>query len=184
MGNSIRTTSNTQNTPTTAHTAPLFAAGDAILCPFVGTSVYQLFTDTDSGLLSFRADDGVLYHTRDDGKQRASDPAPTIFHDSPAPVARTHHINAVSAIGCDEVVTLSSIDLSDIASDLSSAISAFNDLGHLLGLIYRNELSATQAAAMARLAHDSTATWAGVLSAQLEQINEPLGLSRFGKVEV
>lgn len=80
-----------------------------------------------------------------------------------------------------EAVLISAFDLMDIACDLSGAITALNDIGALLHLIYSQEITPQQAISMARLSHDAADTWANLLCSQLNIINEPLTLTSFGK---
>ena len=81
----------------------------------------------------------------------------------------------------DEVIVIPSIMLSDIACDISGAIAVLNDMGILLSLIYRQELTPSQTQSMARLSHDAADTWANLLYSQLDIINEPLAMTVYGK---
>ena len=80
-----------------------------------------------------------------------------------------------------EVILMPSIMLSDIACDLTGAITMLNDIGALLHLIYSKEITPHQAMSMARLSHDAADTWANLLCSQLNIINEPLAMTRYGK---
>lgn len=88
----------------------------------------------------------------------------------------------VTAQADDEVVILSSMMLSDAACDISGAITVLNDIGALLNLIYAGDITPYQAASMARLSHDAADTWADLLCSQLNALNEPLALTKFGEV--
>lgn len=79
----------------------------------------------------------------------------------------------------DEVIVLSSMMLADAACDIDGAIQILNDVSALLSLIYRKEITHSQAISMARLSHDSTEIWADLLCSQLNALNEPLELTRF-----
>lgn len=89
----------------------------------------------------------------------------------------------VTAMDDDEVILMPSIMLSDIACDISGAIETLNDIGALLNLIYRKEITPSQAQSMARLSHDAADTWANLLASSLNTINEPLAQSSFSEVQ-
>ncbi len=82
----------------------------------------------------------------------------------------------------DEVILMPSIMLSDIACDITGAITVLNDVGTLLSLIYKQGITPSQAASMARLTHDAADTWANLLCSSLNTLNEPLAQSLFGEV--
>lgn len=82
----------------------------------------------------------------------------------------------------DEVILMPSIMLSDIACDISGAITVLNDVGALLSLIYKQGITPSQGASMARLTHDAADTWANLLCSSLNTLNEPLAQSDFGEV--
>ena len=88
----------------------------------------------------------------------------------------------MTAIDDDEVVLMPYIMLSDIACDISGAITVLNDVGTLLSLIYKQDVTPSQAASMARLTHDAADTWANLLCSSLNTLNEPLAQSDFGEV--
>ena len=88
----------------------------------------------------------------------------------------------MTATDDDEVVLMPSIVLSDIACDISGAITVLNDVGTLLNLIYKQNITPRQAASMARLTHDAADTWANLLASSLNTLNEPLAQSLFGEV--
>ena len=131
MGNSIRTTSNTQ-TPTNS------------------TPVHQVFNGSH--------DDGL-----------------SIVQTSQRKVIDTTTAND------DEVILISSHDLSNIASDIQGAINVINDIGCLLGLIHYEKIEPHAATSMARLANDVTCTWSNLLHDQLDSINETLAMTTYGK---
>ena len=83
----------------------------------------------------------------------------------------------------NEVILMPSIMLSDIACDITGAITVLNDIGSLLHLIYSKEITPHQAMSMARLSHDAADTWANLLCSQLNIINEPLAMTGYGKEE-
>ena len=172
-------------------TLATFKAGDAVLCPFVGSDSYQLFIDDEHGLLSFIA--GVnKYHTRADGKQCPNDKSPSIFHDTPTnrqiitalysgSQSSQRKVIDTTALDDDEVIVISSHDLSHIACDISGAITVLNDIGQLLALIHYGKIEPHTAISMARLSHDAADTWATLLNDQLEAINDTLAMTRYGK---
>lgn len=81
----------------------------------------------------------------------------------------------------DEVILISSHDLSHIACDINGAATALYDVGQLLALIHYDKIEAHTVPALARLAHDATDTWASVLYEQLESINDTLAMTGYGK---
>lgn len=131
MGNSIRTTSNTQNTTnsTPAHQA--------------------------------------LNGSHDDGLSIVQTSQRTVID--------------LTSPNDDEVILISSHDLSDIACDINGAATALYDVGQLLALIHYDKIDAHTVPAMARLAHDATDTWANVLYEKLERINDTLAMTGYGK---
>lgn len=189
MGNSIRTTSNTQtpinSTPTT------FKAGDSVLCPSVGNAAYKLFNDKEYGCLGFTLN-GKKYHYRNDGKVSRDDAAPSLFHDTKAnrqAIATLYSGNqssqrtVIDTTEADdkEVILLSSHDLSDIACDIDGAATVLNDIGALLHLVYSKGIKHSQTMSMARLTHDSVVTWTSLLQDQSKSIDETLAMTRYGK---
>lgn len=188
MPNSIRTTSNTQTT--TNHTPATFKAGDSVLCPSVGSGTYKLFNDKEYNCLGFTTN-GKTYHYRTDGKVSRDDAAPSLFHDTPAnrQAINTLYGNQtnqrtvidVTEADDDEVIIMSSFELSDIACDLESAAVVISDIGRLLALIHYEKIEPHVAISMARLTHDTTETWHELLQSQLGSIKETLAMTRYGK---
>ena len=191
MGNSIRTTSNTQNSPTLA----TFKAGDSVLCPSIGNSSYTLYpngSDNDSTRLIIRSGDNSHGFYRD-GRIFPNDALPSLFHDTEAnrqAIATLYSGNqssqrtVIDTTEADDniVVTISSHDLSHITSDIYGAANALHDVGYLLGLIYYGKIEGEAVKSMARLAHDATNTWEDILRTQLDIINEPLAMTGYSKV--
>lgn len=188
MGNSIRTTSNTQTT--TNHVPVTFKAGDSVLCPSVGNGTYQLFNDKEYGCLGFTAN-GKTYHYRNDGKVSRNDAAPSLFHDTKAnhqTIATLYSVNQTSQrkvidtteADDDEAILLSSMELSDTACDIDGAINLLNDVGVLLWMIYQEKMTPSQAVSMARLTHDSTDAWVDLLNSRLNTLNTALAQTTFG----
>ena len=199
MGKSIRTTSNTQNTPTLA----TFKAGDSVLCPSLSFTSFVLTADPygKRDLLALTHDGSNIYY---DNKgyfvsacdTETGDYQPSLFQDTPAnrqAVATlyngrfTTQANQRTVIDTTEaddniVVTMSSHDLSHIACDINGAANALHDIGHLLGLIHYGKIEGETVKSMARLSHDATSTWAEILYAQLDIINEPLAMTGYSKV--
>lgn len=81
----------------------------------------------------------------------------------------------------DEVILISSHDLSHIAFDIQGAINVLDDIGQLLALIHYEKIDVHTAKALARLTHDATCTWSNLLHDQLESINKSLAQTRYGK---
>ena len=201
MGNSIRTTSNTQNTPTLA----TFKAGDSVLCPLLSFTSFVLTADpygkrdllalTHDGSNIYYDDKGYFVPSRD---KETGDYQPSLFQDTPAnrqAVATlyngrfTTQADQRTVIDTTEaadniVVTVSSHDLNHIASDICGAANALHDIGHLLGLIHYGKIEGETVKSMARLSHDATSTWAEILYAQLDIINEPLAMTGYSKLGV
>ena len=199
MPKSIRTTSTTQNTPTLA----TFKAGDSVLCPSLSFTSFVLTADPygKRDLLALTHDGSNIYYD-DKGyfvpscDKETGDYQPSLFQDTPAnrqAVATlyngrfTTQANQRTVIDTTEaddniVVTMSSHDLNHIASDICGAASALHDIGHLLGLIHYGKIEGETVKSMARLSHDATSTWAEILYAQLDIINEPLAMTGYSKV--
>ena len=198
MGNSIRTTSNTQTT--TNSTLATFKAGDAVLCPSLSFTSFVLTADPygKRDLLALTHDDSHFYYddkgyfvpSRD---TETGDYQPSLFHDTPAnrqAIAmlysgnQTNHRTVIDTTEADDkiVITMSSHGLSHIASDIHGATNALHDVGYLLGLIYYGKIEGEAVKSMARLAHDATNTWEDILRTQLDIINEPLAMTGYSKV--
>ena len=196
MGNSIRTTSNTQNTPTLA----TFKAGDSVLCPSLSLNSFVLTADpygkrdllalTHDGSYFYYDDKGYFVPSRD---TETGDYQPSLFQDTPAnrqAIAmlysgnQTNHRTVIDTTEADDkiVITMSSHGLSHIASDIHGATNALHDVGYLLGLIYYGKIEGEAVKSMARLAHDATNTWEDILRTQLDIINEPLAMTGYSKV--
>ena len=196
MPKSIRTNSNTQNTPTLA----TFKAGDSVLCPSLSFTSFVLTADPygKRDLLALTHDDSHFYYddkgyfvpSRD---TETGDYQPSLFHDTPAnrqAIAmlysgnQTNHRTVIDTTEADDkiVITMSSHGLSHIASDIHGATNALHDVGYLLGLIYYGKIEGEAVKSMARLAHDATNTWEDILRTQLDIINEPLAMTGYSKV--
>ena len=199
MGNSIRTTSNTQNTPTLA----TFKASDSVLCPSLSFTSFVLTADPygKRDLLALNHDGSYFYYD-DKGyfvpssDRETGDYQPSLFQDTPAnrqaiatlyngrfttPTTQCQTIDITDA-NDNIVVTMSSHDLNHIAGDICGAANALHDIGHLLGLIHYGKIEGETVKSMARLSHDATSTWAEILYAQLDIINEPLAMTGYSKV--
>ncbi len=189
MPNSIRTTSNTQTTTNT--TPATFKAGDSVLCPSVGNGTYQLFNDKEYGCLGFTTN-GKTYHYRNDGKVSRDDAAPSLFHDTKAnrqAIATLYSGNQssqrtvidITEADDNEVIVMSSFELSDIACDMESAAVVISDIGKLLALIHYKKIEPDVAISMARLTHDATVAWDDLLQRQVKSIKETLAMTSYGK---
>ena len=189
MPNSIRTTSNTQTT--TNHTPATFKAGDSVLCPSVGSGTYKLFNDKEYNCLGFTTN-GKTYHYRNDGKVSRDDAAPSLFHDTKAnrqAIATLYSGNQssqrtvidITEADDNEVIVMSSFELSDIACDLESAAVVISDIGKLLALIHYKKIEPDVAISMARLTHDATVAWDDLLQRQVKSIKETLAMTSYGK---
>ena len=198
MGNSIRTTSNTQNTPTLA----TFKAGDSVLCPSLSFTSFVLTADPygKRNNLTLEFEGSYFYYDAQGYFVSASDTEtgdyqPSLFQDTPAnrqAVATLYsgrgnqssqrYVIDTTAADDDEVVLISAFDLSDIACDMEGAATALDDIGQLLWLIYTGKIEASTAVSMARITHDSTSAWAELLFSKAKEIKEPLAMTGYSKV--
>ena len=198
MGNSIRTTSNTQTT--TNSTPAAFKAGDSVLCPSLSNSPFVLHSDPygKRNLLTLTYDGSYFYYDTQgyylSGNDKVTgDYQPSLFHDTEAnrqaiatlysgSQSSQRKVIDTTAPDDDEVILMSSHDLSDIACDINGAATALYDVGQLLALIHYDKIEAHTAPALARLAHDATDTWASLLYEKLERINDTLAMTGYSKV--
>ena len=203
MDNLNRTTSKANHTPTLTTNQAKFAIGDVVLCPSLSMVPFTLEADpqgkrddltiTYDGSYHYYDARGFFIRSNDTETNRYQT---SLFHDTPAnrQAVSTLYGNAyptqkntlktidMTTKDEDEAVLMSSMVLSDTACDIEGAAGIFEDLGYLLSMIYRGKIDNSTAMALARLAHDSTCTWAELLYSRLEIINEPLEQSKFGKV--
>lgn len=192
MGNSIRTTSNTQNTPTLA----AFKAGDAVLWAAVSNDAYTLHSSSDkdnSRLIIHHG--GIDYSFSTDGRSSPDDALPSLFHDTEANRqaintlyngSQTSQRKVIDATAADddEVILISAMTLSDAACSLNGAAETLLDIAQLLHLLQSSKVSTEQAKALARIACDTTDRWADMLNSQVVVLNEPLSRTKFGILEV
>ena len=197
MGNSIRTTSNTQNIPTLA----TFKAGDSVLCPSLNFTSFVLTADPygQRDLLALNHDGSYFYYDEKgyfvpSCDKETGDYQPSLFKDTSANCqaiatlyngrfttqANQRAVIDTNAADDDEVILISAFDLSDIACDIGGAIAVLDDIGSLLWMIYQEKVTPKQAVSMARLSHDATERWAELLGSRLDTINKPLAQSTFG----
>ena len=187
MPKSIRTTSNTQNT--TNSTPAIFKAGDAVLCPSLGNTVFTLQSNNDDGSSVIIRIGKSAYRFFNDGRKFPESLLPDLFHDTPENrqyIAGLYGAGMVPAIihktKTNEVITLPAITVSDIACNVWGASQALNDLTMLLALISKGELKTSQVTALARMSQDTSNSWCEVLRGLLDTLNEPLACSAFGTV--
>ena len=197
MGNSIRTTSKT-TTPTPATNQAIFAIGDVVLCPSLSSEPFTLIAG-QRDLLALTYDGSYFYYDVRGYFIPASDTEtgdyrPNLFHDTPAnrQAIATLYSNAsttqssqrkvidITEANDNEVILMSSFELSNTACDIGGAITLLDDIGMLLWMIYQEEITSGQAISMARLSHEATETWAELLNSRLNTINKPLAQSIFG----
>ncbi len=197
MPNSIRTTSNTQTT-TNSTPAP-FKAGNSVLCLSLSLNPFVLINDPRGkrDLLALIHDGSYFYYDKQGYFVPASDKEtgdyqPSLFHDTPANLqaiatlysgsqSNQRKVIDTTQANDDEVILMSSQDLSDIACDINGAATALYDVGQLLALIHYDKIETHTVPAMARLAHDATDTWASLLYEKLERINDTLAMTGYGK---
>ena len=198
MPKSIHTNSNTQNTPTLA----TFKAGDSVLCPSLSFTSFVLTADPygKRDLLALTHDGSNIYYD-DKGyfvpahDAETGDYQPSLFQDTEAnrqaiatlyngrftTQADQRKVIDTPEADDDEVIVISSFDLSDIACDMEGAATALDDIGQLLWLIYSGKIEASTAASMARITHDSTNAWAELLLSKIAEINKSLAMTNYGK---
>ena len=176
-----------------------FKAGNSVLCPSLSSSPFVL-TDDPYGKrnnLTLEFEGSYFYYDGNGYFIRASqnetgDFQPSLYHDTPAnrqAIATLYSgsqssqrtVIDTTAPNDDEVILISSHDLSHIACDINGAATALYDVGQLLALIHYDKIEAHTVPALARLAHDATDTWASVLYEQLESINDTLSMTGYGK---
>ena len=197
MGNSIRTTSNTQTT--TNHAPATFKAGDSVLCPSLSLNPFVLSNDPygKRKLLALTHDDSHLYYDKQGYfvpacDKQTGDYQPSLFHDTPAnrqaiatlySGSQTSQRTVIDTTEADddEVILMSAFDLSDIVCDIESAATVISDIGKLLALIHYEKIDTSTAISMARLTHDTTVTWDDLLQRQVSSIKETLAMTRYGK---
>lgn len=207
MDNSNTTASiNTSKNPTTpkfitAASQTTFDIGDVALCPSLSNFPFAL-TDDPTGkrdLLALEFDGSYFYYDDKGYFVSASDTEtgdfqPSLYHNTPANQQAINTLygntsnnqssqrNVIDTTdGSDnEVILIPSIELSDTACDIDGAIGLLNDIGMLLWMIYQEKITPSCAISMARLSHDSTDTWADLLSSRLNTINKSLAQSAFG----
>ena len=198
MPKSIRTNSNTQNTPTLA----TFKAGDSVLCPSLSFTSFVLTPDPRGKreLLALTHDGSYFYYDANGYFVAPCDKAtgdyqPSLFKDTEANrqavatlyngrfTTQDNQRKVIDTTEADdkEVIVISSYDLSDIACDMEGAATALDDIGMLLCLIYTGKIGASTAASMARITHDSTSAWAELLFSKAKEIKEPLAMTSYGK---
>ena len=191
MPNSIRTTSNTQTT--TNRTPATFKAGDSVLWAAVSNQSYKLQSSKDKHSKRLVIRHANIEYTFDtDGRSSPEDALPSLFHDTPAnrqAIATLYSgkktsqrtVIDMTEANDNEVIVMSSFELSDIACDLESAAVVISDIGKLLALIHYEKIEPHVAISMARLTHDTTETWHELLQSQLGSIKETLAMTRYGK---
>lgn len=181
------TQSNTPNNTTAER--PLFKAGDAVLCPSLGNTVFTLQSNNDDGRSVIIRIGKSAYRFFNDGRKFPESLLPDLFHDTPENrqyIAGLYGAGMVPAIihktKTNEVITLPAITVSDIACNVWGASQALNDLTMLLALISKGDLKTSQVTALARMSQDTSNSWCEVLRGLLDTLNEPLACSAFGTV--
>ena len=184
MGNSIRTTSNTQ-TPINS-TPATFNAGDAVLCPSLNSSPFTLIDDPyGNKMLAINHNGSYHYYDQQGYFVRASDTEtddcqPSLFYDTPANRQAIATLYSGNPNSTDNIV-MPAVTLASIASEIDGAGQALHDVSILLHMIYQEKITPLQAIAMTRLSHDATNTWAELLYSSLEAVNQTLSSTRIGK---
>lgn len=75
-------------------------------------------------------------------------------------------------------VLISAFELKSIAYEIENGIKALQDTGEALALIHYGKVSQKTAQSLARIAHGNADTWAEILTATLESLQEPLARLR------
>ena len=205
MPKSIRTTSKTTTSTLTINQA-IFAIGDVVLCPSLSSEQFTLIAEptgkrdllalTHDGSYFYYDDKGYFVSARD---TETGDYKPSLFHDTQAnrqaiatlygtstevlsPTLHSSQRKVIDTTEDDdnEVILMSSFELSNTACDIGAAITLLDDIGMLLWMISQEEITSGQAISMARLSHEATETWAELLNSRLNTINKPLAQSIFG----
>ena len=200
MPKSIRTTSKTTTSTLTINQA-IFAIGDVVLCPSLSSEQFTLIADpngkrdllalTHDGSYFYYDDKGYFVSARD---TETGDYKPSLFHDTPAnrQAIATLYSNTsttqssqrkvidITEADDNEVILISSMELSDTACDINGAITLLDDIGSLLWMIYQEKVTSKQAVSMARLTHEAAERWTELLDSRLNAINKPLAQSIFG----
>ncbi|MGO3755201.1 hypothetical protein [Psychrobacter celer] len=183
-----------------APTPATFKTGDSVLCPSLSLNPFVLTADPygKRNNLTLEFEGSYFYYDDKGYFVKASDTEtgdfqPSLYHDTKAnrqaiatlySGSHTSQCKVIDTTEADDnvVVTISSHDLSHIASDIYGAANALHDVGYLLGLIYYGKIEGEAVKSMARLAHDATNTWEDILRTQLDIINEPLAMTGYSKV--
>ncbi|MBZ1392682.1 hypothetical protein [Psychrobacter pacificensis] len=178
-----------------------FKAGDSVLCPSLSVNPFVLSNNPRSkrDLLSLTHDGSYFYYDNQgyfvpSCDKETGDYQPSLFHNTPAnraALATLYFVPGTTSIKLidvtdhddDEVILMSSCMLSDTACEVLGAAEVMHDIGQLLYLIYNEAISPNQAQSMARLVHDTTDRWHGILYHLLDTLNKPLEQTAFGKVE-
>ena len=187
MGKSIRTTSNTQ-TPTNS-TPATFKAGDSVLCPSLSSSPFALTSDPygKRDLLALIYEGSYFYYDQDGyfvaaRDNETGDFKPSLYHNTPAnrqAVNTLHHGSTDTQSG---MINLSAGKLSNIAEDIEQAVQALSDISQTLALIHYDKVPKFTGQSLARQAHLSADTWADILQSNLDDINDTLAMTIYGKV--
>ena len=209
MANLSNLNAQSNTTNNTTDECPLFKAGDAVLCPSLGNTVFTLQSNNDDGRSVIIRIGKSAYRFFNDGRKFPENLLPDLFHDTPENrqyIAGLYGAGMVPAIihygtlinegtktagmvpaiihktKTNEVITLPAITVSDIACNVWGASQALNDLTMLLALISKGDLKTSQVTALARMSQDTSNSWCEVLRGLLDTLNEPLACSAFGTV--
>ena len=181
-----------------------FDIGDVVLCPSLSSYPFVLERDPygNRNVLALEFDGSYFYYNANGffvsaNDNETIDHQPSLYRNTPSnqlaidtlygntPTIPSSQRKVIDATEADdnEVVLISPCMLSDTACDVLGAAEVIHDIGQLLNLIYRENISSNQAKSMARLVHDTTDRWHSILNHRLDTLNKPLEQTGFGKVE-
>lgn len=195
---------NTSLTFIPAASQTTFDIGDVVLCPSLSSYPFLLTADPygKRNVLALEFDGSYFYYDAkgffvSGNDDETGDFQPSLYHNTPSnqlaidalygntPTIPSSQRKVIDATESDdnEVVLMSPCMLSDTACDVFGAAEVMHDIGQLLNLIYREDISSNQVKSMARLAIDTTDRWNSILNYRLDTLNKPLEQTGFGKVE-
>ena len=196
---------NTQSNTTNNTTAerPLFKAGDAVLCPSLGNTVFTLQSNNDDGCSVIIRIGDSAYRFFNDGRKFPENLLPDLFHDTPE---NRQYIAGLYGAGMvpnvittpksplnrkvidltqdddNEVIVLSAFELSNIACEVLGAYETLEDLKQLLYIIFNRQLTPTQEVSLTRLSYEACETWVNIMNSLLTKLNKPLAQTSVGIV--
>jgi len=196
MPKSINTPSNTQNAATNAPTP--FKAGISVLAPSLSPKPFMLLNDPHGlrDLLAISFEGSYFYYDKNGYLVRSDstetdDFQPSLFHNTPAnrqAIATLLGAGKPAPLVIDttddndqEIIMLSAFNMKSFACDIKHAADTLDDIAQVLGLIHYEKVESFTAKSLARLAHESANTWSELFYLSLDNINETLAKTSYGK---